>query len=285
MKNMKILKLIGAFVGLIPAMVFAQDVGVMAQSFGGAIRARAKSNDIIFFNPAGILKEQHIASDADYLLDASNGDYRLGASIVDSQTGAWALGLAYSGLFKHDSEPAAHKIYMSWAMPIVTRMFALGMSTSYCYDLSIGPKPYAHFFNIDLGLFANFPYGISFALVGDNLLKPKGEEKALGLAVGAAFDVGDIVPEAPLSFSLDWLMDNVQSDGDLNHIFSAGMQYVILHTLPIRLGFKSKLWENTKLLSLGTGIITPSFSLDGLYQQDLAIGKNRHFGLALRLSL
>lgn len=283
-ESMKIVKLIALLLLFLP-LSHASDIGVRAQSFGGAIRAQASSNDVIFYNPAGMLKYRRIGTEIDYLQNSSAHSHRIGASIIDSQTSAWALGLAYSGLLRPQNQKAAHKAYLSLAMPIVTDMFALGGSVHYCYDETIGPSPYANYFNFDVGFLTNLPYGISFAVVADNLSKAKGNEKGLGLSVATAFDLGKIISDAPLSLSFDWLMDDVQSDEDLTHVIGAGMQYLMLNILPLRLGFKSSLADGTKLLSLGSGILTQSFSLDGLYQQDLLMGKNRYFGVAMRMSL
>lgn len=275
------------FLALMPMPSLAtsvNNVGIRAQSFGGAIRAQASSNDVIFYNPAGILKNRRISSDFDYFLDSNTRDHRFGASLVDSSTGTWALGLAYSGLLRPEKK-SSHLAYVSLAMPIITDALVIGASGNYSYDGELGPSPFAHFFNLDLGFLANLPHGISFALSADHILSPKGNEKSLGLAMGAAFDLGAIVETIPLSFSFDWLMDNVRSEEDQDHIIGTGMQYIILNLLPVRVGFKSMIEQKKKLLSLGAGVITSSFSIDGLYQQDLSLGKNRYFGAALRFTL
>lgn len=260
--------------------------GVRAQSFGGAIRAEASSNDTIFFNPAGILKHRRISPDIDYLVDSAAQAHRFGASVVDSQTNAWGLGLAYNGRFlSGGAEPSSHLLYLAAAMPLVTDIFALGFSLHYTRDRGPGPDPYENFFNIDTGLLVNLPMGLSLAIVADHLLSPKGHEKGLGIGLGTAYDLKALIPAVPLSLSFDWLMDDVQSENDLGHVISSGIQYIIVSVIPVRVGYRADLANNKKLLSLGSGVIAGGFAFDALFQQDLLVGKDRHFGLALRWAI
>lgn len=269
---------------LAPFLAHATPLGVRAQALGSAIRAQASSNDVIFFNPAGMIKHRRIGAEVDYLQSASSLEHRIGASVIDSQTGAWALGLAYSGLMRNE-QAASHLAYLAVAMPLVTDMFSIGAAATYCHDPALGLHAEENFFNWDVGFLANLPYGIAFAMTADHLLQPKGDEKSMGLSIASAFDVGAIVEEAPLSLSFDWLMDNVKSETELDHIFGVGMQYLMFHMVPLRVGFKASVKDNDKLLSLGTGFLSSTLALDGLYQQDISVGKNRFFGVALRFAL
>lgn len=278
------MKIIYIFLIILTNSSFANNLGVRAQSLGGAIRAEASSNDVIYFNPAGMLKYRRISTDVDYLHESSTKSSRIGASLVDSKTGQWAMGLSYNSLIR-PQQKSSHMAYFSMAMPLVSDVFVFGASLSYIHDIKIGPDPYVNFFNVDLGLLANLPYGLAFSFSADHILKPKGNEKALGLSIGAAFDLGQIVSEAPLSLSFDWLMDDVKSDEDLEHVISAGLQYLMVDVIPLRFGFKSSFIDNTKIFSLGTGIESPFISIDGLYSQDIAVGKNRYFGAAVRVLL
>lgn len=264
----------------------SNDVGVRAQSYGGAFRAVASSNDVIFYNPAGLIKNRRIGSDFDYMIDADAHHHKLGVSVIDSQTSAWGLGLAYNaGINSQSTLATTHLLYLAMAMPIVTDMFSLGTSYSYYYDSSAAKEPFRHFFNLDLALMAQLPAGVSFAVVADHLLKPKGSEKSLGLSLASAFNFGKVFEEVPLTVSFDWLMDDVASEGDLGHIIGCGAEYIAFSMLPVRLGFKSDFTEKLKFLSMGTGIVAGRFAIDGLYQQHLAIGKLRHFGIALRVAM
>lgn len=260
-------------------------VGVRARSFGGADRALASSNDTIFYNPAGIIKKRRFSTEVDYLWEAKDKAHRAGASLVDSQTGPWGLGLAYSGHFVVDKKiPNSHLLYLSAAMPLGTDIFAIGMSFHYKHDRGLGPEPYANFFNLDAGILINLPVGLSIGAVVDNLIKPKGREKDLGFALAAAFDLGVLLPVLPLAMSFDWLMDDVKNARDLHHVIMAGMQYTIVGIVPLRLGYHGDLSARQKLISIGAGIKSGFFGVDALYQQNLKLGEDRYLGLAFSFS-
>lgn len=263
----------------------ALDVGVRAQSLGGAIRAQGSSNDVIYYNPAALIKYRRVSPEVNYLYFSHSDAHMLGASVVDSSTSAWGLGFGYNAQFFPKKDlPSAHTLYASTAMPLGTDLLSLGFSLSYVYDTKIGPDPYAHFFNTDIGLMTSLPIGFSLAIVADHIFKPKGREKSLGLSIGSAFDFSALVP-LPLSLSFDWSMDDVKSDGDLAHILSTGAQFIVLSILPLRAGFKANINENKKMISLGAGLISGPLLLDGLYSQDISMGKNRYFGLALGINI
>ncbi len=260
------------------------DLGVRAQSFGGAIRAVGTTNDVIFYNPAALIKGRHIAPELDYLFDANARRHAFGASIVDSSTSDWALGLAYNGQFFSGRDKSSHLIYMASAMPLGTDLLSLGTSFSYSYNPFINPEENSHFFNMDIGLMTSLPLGFSLAAVLDHVLGNKGNEKDLGFSLAAAYDFSPLLT-LPLSFSFDWSMQDVKSDDNLHHLIAAGAQYVAFSLLPIRFGFKSDQKEDRRQISLGSGLQFSALSFDVLYQQDLSVGRFRHFGFALRMAI
>lgn len=258
------------------------DVGVRAQSLGGAIRAQGGSNDVIYYNPAALIKKRRLGPEAEYLIGSQNEGHIFGVSVVDSSTSTWGVGLAYNTHFFPDSDTSSsHSFYVASTIPLGTDWLTLGSSFSYVYDKNLGPAPYKHFLNGDIALMANIPIGFSLAIVADHIWKAKGREKSLGLSVGSAFDFGVLLP-LPLTLSFDWTMNDATSDGDLDHVLSAGAEFILLSVLPLRAGFKSSIKENKKVVSLGSGLILGMFEADVLYSQDVLVGKNRQFGFALR---
>lgn len=265
------------------SLVASLDVGVRAQSFGGAYRAVASSNDIIFYNPAGLLKRRHIGADLDYKVATNQRLHGLGVSIVDSSTTAWGLGLGYNaGLNAQTDMPNTHLVQLAMSIPVVTDLFVLGTAFSYLNDPSVENQPYKHFFNMDVAIMSQLPAGLSFAVVADHLLARKGMEKTFGLSFAGAFDLGVVIDHVPLTVSFDWSMQDVASLEKLDHSLACGLQYIAYSSLPIRFGFKSELDDN-HLLSMGTGFLSEHFALDGLYQQHLTVGAIRQFGVAIRM--
>lgn len=257
------------------------DEGVRAQSFGGAYRALADTNNTLFYNPAGLIKNRRLSPDIDYMYKQDKKNQRLSASIVDSSMAPWALGLAYLGNFSPNLANN-HNLYLGLAMPIMTDMFSLGGTVTYKYNPYFSQEDQKHFFNFDLGFLFNSYAGVSLSLTGHRLMPKKGQEEPFGAALGFAFEMAQILPIS-LTFAFDWLMDHAMSDDKLEHVLATGLEYKILYLWPLRIGLKSPLQDGKNYLSLGTGILFGTADLDLLYQQNLALGKERQFGLALRL--
>lgn len=261
-------------------------IGVRGESLGGAYRAVASGNDIIYYNPAGLLRNRHIGADADYLMATESRLHALSVSVVDSQTTSWGIGIGYNaGITAKSETSTTHLGYLALAMPLGTDQLSLGAGLYYRYDNTQQEFDYRHFFNMDLGLSLDLGAGFRFAVVADHLLRGKGAEKSLGISVASSFALGDILEAIPLTTSFDWTMADVRSDGDLNHVLGLGFQYFAWNIVPLRFGYKSEMKDQTHIFNLGTGIVTESFAIDALYQQNLTIGKFRQFGIALRVTI
>ncbi len=258
-------------------VVHAHDIpGVRARSFGGAYRAVASANDTIYYNPAGLIKYGRMAVEADYLALTSEKTQNLTASVVDSTTTSWGLGLAYNTTFvSKDQLNTSHLVNLALAMPLVTERFLLGSSLYYFYDPKYENN--RHFFNMDVGLMACLPIGLTFGVVVDHLINPKAHEKGIGLSFATAFNLGDLVRDVPLTLSFDWLMNDLKSKENLDHVIASGAEYILFDVLPLRVGLTSKLKYGDNLISLGSGLLIGGFALDGLYQQHLTVGKIRNF--------
>jgi hypothetical protein len=256
---------------------------VRAQSMGGAFRAVSSNNDAIVYNPAGLLNQPVISAQAEYLALRSNKSHRVNASLVDSQTTSWGMGVFYGSNF---GEPitTVHNLHLALAVPIIPTYLTLGGAGTYAHDPHLGFGDVKNFFNLDVGLAVGTHIGLSFAAVADHLAKPKGLEKPMGLAFATAYNLGQVKPEIPLIFAIDWLMDDVASDFDLDHQLGLGLEYLVVSLFPVRLGFNTRVKAREHKISLGTGMISGPFLLEGLYQQDLKVGSNRQFGLSLVLN-
>ena len=171
-------------------------------------------------------------------MEAKDKAHNISASIIDSQTGAWGLGIAYYGHLVADKKFQTRTCFM-WPQPCllsVTCLLWVLLFTSRTIQ-GLGPEPFANFFNLNAGIFINLPIGLSIGAVLDNLIKPKGREKNLGFALAAAFDLGAPLRLLPLALSIDWLMDDVKNTQDLHHVIMAGGQYTIAEMVPVRLGY------------------------------------------------
>lgn len=262
------------------------DDGVEAISMGRAYRAVALSNDTIFYNPAGLIKNRTISPGFDYIRYFAREDHAVGVSLKDAKTADWALGLAYSTKFRaHSKVFSNHHAHLAFAMPVVTDSFALGMSTYYDYNPVFANAEHRHFFNTSLGFLASTPVGLSLALVLDRLLGRKGQEPHRSLSLAASMDFSEVSQMVPLKLALDWTLGNLTPHTELIHDWAVGLEYYLLAILPFRMGVRSDSKNNKNYLSLGTGLGVKYADILGFFEQDLKVGKNRNIGFSLRFNL
>lgn len=254
------------------------DVGVKARGLGGAYRALALSNDIIFYNPAALLKHRLLGIDAFYHIMFHKDEHIWGLSLIDAKTSALALGLAYKAHINYDyKHNTAHDMKAALSFYLVPKLLSLGTSLDYTYASRAEQE---HNFNMDIAILFESP--LALALVIDHILKSKGLEKPMSMALALALEM-DKISNIPLALALDWQMGDIKSDHDLQHSIALGGEYLLLPIMPLRLGFNAKPKAKDYFLSLGAGFMAYNARLDGVYEQHLLAGKNRSLGLSLAL--
>lgn len=255
---------------------------VRATSMGGAYRAMAASSDIVFYNPAGLLKNRRTSADIDYLTARDQQKHSLSVSIMDASTADWGMGMGYSASISGNA-PTAHEAIMAFAIPLFGNNFSLGTSITYEYDAYRAASK-KHFFNMNVGILAVASESLSFAIVLDQFLAEHSKKKPMAISFGTAVSFLQLSESLPLTMAIDWSMNDVSSDDNLAHVLGFGVEYIAMSVLPVRVGYQACTKESDHFLSLGIGIISENFSIDGVYQQHLTIGKHRQFGAGLRIS-
>ena len=252
------------------------DLGIKAQSFGGAYSSVALSNDVIFYNPAGILKSKKMAFEVDYERSFLHSNNTIIASIVDSKTTDWALGLLYYADIK-DKKSESQNAYLTVAMPIVENLLSLGSSLAYKYEKQL------NFMHMDFGLLFNSEIGFASALVFNNAFYFINRHSPVGISLASSYDFSKIVEIFPLILSCDWLMKDAFSNNKLLHELSFGSQFIFFEIFAWRMGYKNKFYQNSQLISLGAGLLAETIDIDFLYSQDLLLGANRNLGVSIKL--
>lgn len=252
------------------------DLGIKAQSFGGAYSSVALSNDVIFYNPAGILKSKKMAFEVDYERSFLNSNNNIIASIVDSRTTAWALGLLYYADIK-DKKSESQNAYLSLAMPIVENLLFLGSSLAYKHEKEL------NFMHMDFGLLFNSEIGFASALVFNNAFYFINRHSPIGFSLAGSYDLSKILEIFPLILSCDWLMNDAFSKNKLLHELGIGSQFIFFDTFAWRMGYKNKFYKNSQVISLGPGLLAETINIDFLYSQDLLLGANRRLGISMKL--
>ncbi len=262
--------------------------GIRAQSLGGAYRAIANDNNAMHFNPAGLTFFRRFNLDADYIYHERNQLHWTGLSLSDSLTSALAAGLDFHvGVNSQNPAELSYLTGLSLAYPIFD-ILSLGATIKYAYLPKMLSEEAVNQVTGDVGLMLKFPFGLSLAAVGYNLIPTLSKRLPLSVGLGAAFNIGGtpgtaVNPASAYSgftIAVDWLMRNLTSGDQIKHQLSVGGEYYLFDMIPVRLGYT---WDQAHRISAGLGLFFQSIEIDAFFQQDLTHSKYRSFGAALRL--
>lgn len=249
----------------------SQNMGVGYQSSAGAYRANGFANDIMFYNPAGLLKEKKYEFDIEYFFGLDKKTNGFSVALADSRTTFWSLGLAYSSM----PSLGFHQTYLAFAFPLVKKILSFGASGHYKRAVE------KNFFNTDFGLLLNSHVGPCLALTLNDLF-PTTMDKTKG-ALAVSYDFGAVINIIPLTISLDWIMNDLFGDGSLDHELNGSMHYLLFDLFALRAGLNNKIYLNENSISLGAGVNAKVIGIDAFYKQNLSVGKLKEFGLSARL--
>ena len=290
---------------------WAQDfVGTRARSLGGAYRAIATGNDAIYFNPAGLPQLPRYSPEAHYLTDFSLGQQDINISLVDSKSPfvSAGLGYAFSGWdLNNEQISRSHTATLALAMPLVPGIVNVGTGLKYVNLLdAIIRNPY-NILSADLGMLLTIPGGLNLAAVGYNLVPVLSDRMPVSVGLGLAWNLGPLSalfgssgtvagampnpagvlqpqatnsgPLRDLGLSLDYHYPAQRTD---QGVLSAGLEYLLMSFVPLRLGYE-KDWESQKQhLSAGAGCIFASFAFDVAFRQNLDWVSERQLSFAFK---
>jgi hypothetical protein len=291
----------------------AQDfVGVRALSMGEAYRSIATGNDAIYFNPAGLPTLKRYSIETHYQLSLASEQHQLDATVVDSKTSAFALGLGYTFEGAEFTKRATleHKATLAAAYPIFGDVLSIGAGFKYVNVSDAFAGNYLNALSADLGMLSILPGGLSFAAVGYNLVPIQSARAPISAAFSATLDFGPLSgwlfggglqlgevqtaagvtknvlgtstgPLQDLTLSVDWFVDFATIYGTQSRI-SSGLEYLVGSSFPLRAGY---IWDQkTKdhIVSAGVGFISSYFGLDVGYRQSFTRADIGTFAVALK---
>ena len=248
--------------------------GIRAQSLGKAYRSLALSNDIILYNPAGILKHKKISLDLDY--HNINSSNNMMISIVDSKSTDWAIGILYD-LQLPQNKLVSHSAYITSAIPLINDILFFGTSLNY---LNLKNN---NFTSMDFGLLLDTNTGLSLAASSNHSFYFTSRHLPANMGIGISYDFHKILHITQILIAIDWQMNDAFSENDLKHELNFGVEYIFLESFPLRVGYNHVNYNNEKFISFGTGFVASTIDFDLLYRQNILLGKERDFGFSLKL--
>ena len=233
-----------------------------------AQRALTSGNDSIYVNPAGIAISKMYSAEANYLDDFRGSDRRVNASVIDSQAGPVAGGLAYTYYKRRPDSSTndtvrseAHRVELSTAMQLAEG-FAFGVTSRYMNvkrtvnDEKDDELSY-NIFTLDAGIQWRIWQGLSVGLVGYNLTNSSKEEIPISWGAGLGWQFGAFSAEADVRY-------NAKVG---NPTFSFGAGYVIAEYVPLRAGVSYDRRAKTVAISAGLGFVLDRLHIDVGYRQ------------------
>ena len=272
---------IGLFLLLVSTSAFAQSgpgtVDVMsARAYGmaGAFRSLGSGTEVIDGNPAalGVYKR--------YLIELSGGwdprnPFGFGSvALMDSVTSPLAAGIEYHliSLGNEGDHRVAHVNTAAFSIPFGQALH-IGVSTRHV--LMTGSRD-ANAITGDAGLLLNLG-GFVMAVSGHNLVDIYNPDFQRYFAAS----VGWTSPVFSLSTDV---RGNFNGPSPLFAV-SAGGEWVIGNTVPIRAGYSWDQFRNARILAGGLGVNIEGGALDFAYQYELGGSFSRMMALTLRLQV
>lgn len=269
-------------------------LGVRSRAMGGAGRAISTTNEAIFLNPAGFSQFRRFNLDADYVHDVNDPEHLVGLTLVDS-TAQPVAGAVDFHMIVDPSKGSKSLGYMGAfgaSMPILGDYLYLGAVVKYSYlPIATLDPVQVNQFGIDTGLLAKLGYGLSFGVVGYNLVPTNSRRLPLSVGLGVAFSSDDSATSATdmggalagLNIAFDWIFRDLTSAAGMENQLMAGAEYLLASIVPLRVGYNYSLEKREHVLSCGTGFASGELGVDGFFEQNLTTTDDRSFGVAVRL--
>ncbi|MEQ9504395.1 MAG: hypothetical protein RIT81_46490 [Deltaproteobacteria bacterium] len=273
------------------APAFAQQYeGARLLGLAEAQRALTMANDSIYINPAGLALGHMYSLELGYVDDIRGSDRRFNASVVDSQAGPVAGGLAYTWTKRRpefapepDDRLEGHRMEIALATR-VAESAAIGLTARYMtfnlHDENGEEIENGGFkiFTVDVGLQWRIFDGLSIGLVGYNLTNSDEPEVPLGWGAGLGYQLG--------SFSIEGDVRYNAQRGEPR--YSGAIGYVLAEMVALRAGVSYDYATEGIAVSGGAGVFLDRFAIDVGYRQLVNaddVGEDsdqRILGIALR---
>jgi hypothetical protein len=272
-----------ALMMLAPSMGWAQDFmqGTRAAGMGEAFTAVSNGTGGIYNNPAGIARSIMYTVDGTFQYTPTGTV--LGFGIVDSKTNpsvSAGFGLNYYFARANSADITALDLRLPLAIPVVAERISIGLAGRY---LKVNQSV-----ENDDGSKTDVAVMSGFTLDAGGLFRVA-DEFYLGVAAKNLIDVCDkpllCRTLAPLTIGGGLAFDNrelvlsVDVDADLGSRdttvmnFGVGGEYLIQGMIPLRLGFLRRGAAEQNLLTVGSGWVSKTASVEASYQHNLTTSK------------
>jgi opacity protein-like surface antigen len=241
-------------------------------ALGGAVRAFSHSVDAFLVNPATMAATPvyHVGGFLEIWPEANRQSY--GGAIVDSVMSssklAGGLGGAYTRQNPENLGREAADLRLALAFPF-SEQFMIGAGGRYLRMLQNGDGPLGPSlvsgglrkqvivdgFGLDLGAMLRLGDSFRLALVGNNINSPDNGVQPASVSGGLGYGIRDFTVEA------DILADFVSWEKTTARAM-LGLELLVAHHYPLRLGYRYDTGAESHALSAGAGYLDQAFGFD-----------------------
>jgi len=245
-----------------------------ARGYGMAnmLSSAARGTQALYANPASLSFDERFEVESSGTLNFAKNSYKFfGIGIADSKAGPVAAALSYHmvGTGPKDAQSTAHLLSLAIAVPIIAKMFHLGVSGRQHFIR--GPQN-SNPFNLNAGmgllLLNNL---LAFSLSAHNLMNTSSIELPRYFVLAGSGNIGGFLV-------------TVEKRGHFNNrqsrfTWGSSLEYSFREMFAVRGGYAYDQVQKANILGVGFGFFTPGGSVDLGYRYTL--GGARHNVLAL----
>lgn len=256
----------------------AQDLfGTRSLSMGNAFRGVASSNEALFFNPAGMAVGRRYEIDGTYGFSPGDRLGLLNASVVDSKTTSYGVGIAYSHLSGSGDafDSSGSIVHLGLGFPLGSRV-AWGVGFKY---LGFSEPEETSSITADVGLLIRPVDVLTLGMVAYNVIDVASAQAPL--RVGGGISLGT---DSTFRLSADAVFAMDEAD-PLGTTYHAGGEVFFDQVLPIRVGFERREGEDRNFVTAGLGLVSDLAGVEAAYAQGVGKGRGDDRILSFTLKL
>lgn len=264
-----------------PHPLWAQELrGTRPLGMGHAYRSVAAGNEAIYYNPAALTAIPRYSPEVQYQFNLDRSLHDVDVTVVDSITNALGVGLGYTFSNREPGNEAVrgHRATAAVAYPIVPGTFHFGAGFKYLNISHALAGTFVNALTADTGLLLTPGLGLSFALVGYNVIPITTSEAPMNMAVAGSWSIEG------LTLAFDWTLD-FESSWPPGMSYHGGAEYYLMEMFPLRVGYENDQVSGKSAVTFGAGFVLGWFALDLGFQQQLERFDDRTFGVALKFFL
>lgn len=252
---------------------------------GEALTAGASGSAALWHNPAGILSAVMYAAETSYAYDSPTATSGVTASLLDTKSNpSFGLGLSFTYEISNGKDIPQREGYHfrgSFAFPLVDGFLKVGSTIRYS-AVDIDETEVLAAMILDVGVLLQPLESFSIGVTGLNLINGGyDEEIPPSIAAGFAFSSFDL----GVLLSADVVFDLMAEDN--GRTWRAGGEYLVMQTVPVRLGYNynEQIDDSSMTFGLGFRDAERSVGLDAAYKQSIDNKEDRSFFASLSIYL